>query len=233
MSDSDSHDSQETAKKPLPFVDVSELYHGSPLLTFFTTNPLFNANFSLPKCPPIPAFHYTNDLPEDVMFSEDVLDAPLSTPPSQADILLHRTVTTVRSGKSKSRETGSADYHFICGDTRLGPAETSSQPVEGSDRLIVDHAERNTPTEQTLTEMVEFNMRVHGIAKLPLANIDTSSPSPLRPLLLLQTAFTRSALKQYSQPDYLADFGFIEVGQSFVSSLSSISYTRISYLHGR
>jgi hypothetical protein len=67
-------------------------------------------------------------------------------------------------------------YHFICGDTKLPSPSEVSQPKPGSGRLIVQSAIRGSTTEQGLEDIAEFNMRIHGVHKLPL---ETSSLSPL------------------------------------------------------
>jgi hypothetical protein len=64
--------------------------------------------------------------------------------------------------------------------------------------------------EQALEDIADFNMRIHGVHKLPL---ETSSLSPLRHLLLLQTTLTCSAIQDFVDSEHLATLAFVNVSQ--------------------
>lgn len=101
-------------------------------------------------------------------------------------------------------------YHFFCGDPKLPSPSEGSEPIPGSDVLIVRSAIRGSTTEQACKHIAEHNMRIHGVYKLPL---EMSSPSPLRPLLLLQTTFTCSAIQDFVDSEHLATLAFVNVSQ--------------------
>lgn len=64
--------------------------------------------------------------------------------------------------------------------------------------------------EQALEDIADFNMRIHGVHKLPL---ETSSLSPLRHLLPLQTILTCSAIQDFVDSEHLATLAFVNGSQ--------------------
>jgi hypothetical protein len=101
-------------------------------------------------------------------------------------------------------------YHFFCGDPKLPSPSEGSQPIPGSDVLIVRSAIRGSTTEQACKDIAEHNIRIHGVHKLPS---ETSSLSPLQHLLLLQTTFTCSVIQDFVDSEHLATLAFVNVSQ--------------------
>jgi hypothetical protein len=102
------------------------------------------------------------------------------------------------------------EYHCVCDGTKLSSPSEASQLIPGCDHPIVDSAIIGSTTEQALKDIAELNIQIHGILRLPS---ETFPPSPLRPLLLLQTTFPGSAIQDSMDSEYLATLAFVNVSQ--------------------